>query len=216
MKKLIIYFFLLINIISASAVSIADFSVQYKNGKYFNFYDNPAVLFEVLNEKNTLDEIGIGNSNSYNFKECDINVFSRKFGPEILSKNEIRYLEEDFNVKNPDLYYAINYFEAYKNFSTIRGVTIGDDITKVLEKYPEAVLYKNNRKYKWNVSDCYHVKKIKKSKNLSKIGYVLIETANWQYNRSWEVDEPLHYELVFVIKDSKVKSIVMQCVLDAM
>ena len=39
--------------------------------------------------------------------------------------------------------------------------------------------------------------------------------TNWQYNRSFETDWPVHYELVFVIKDFKVKSIEMLCILDA-
>ena len=79
----------------------------------------------------------------------------------------------------------------------------------------EAHYNKNNGKYKWEDSDCYYETKIKNRKKLTDIGYVLIEMANFQYNRSWEKDFPMHYELVFVIKDCKVKSIVMQYVLDA-
>lgn len=216
MKKIIIFLFLLISILPIFAVSITDFSVQYKNGKYYNFYDNPSFLFELLNEKNNLNEIGIRGSKEYSFESCMFHILSREFLRGRISSDNLYQAENDFLIAQPNHYYSVDYFEAFKNFKTIRNVEIGDDINKVLDKYPEAVLYKNNGKYKWELSDCYHEKKLKKSKNLSEIGYVLLKTANWQYNRSWEMDFVMHYELVFVIKDSKVKSIVMQIVLDAM
>ena len=215
-KNYIILFFLMI-LSPLFSLSVGDFTVKYeKNGKLYNFYDDPTKLFQLLGEKNTLDEIGIGYSYHYNFKDCSFNVLSRKFREGIITENEVEYLKREFHVNDIDKYYNIDYFEAFQNFTTIRGVSIGDNIERVLEKYSEAVLYKDNGKYKWEVSDCYYETKIKKTNKLSDIGYVLLESANWQYNRSSETDFPMHYELVFVIKDCKVKSIVMQYVLDAL
>lgn len=215
MLKIILFWVCLLNAYQLFSISIADFTVKYqKNEKYYNFYDDPALLFETLNKKNNLDLIKTGDNLEYKFDDCFFTVFSLEF--DNISQGILYQIQDQYNVINPNHYYCINYFEAYENFSTIRGIAIGDDVKKVLETYPEAVLYKNNGKYKWELSDCYHESKITKTKKISEIGYVLLETAYWQYNRSFEVDWPVHYELVFVIKDSIVKSIVMQCIIDAM
>ena len=215
MKK-IVYSLIFINLFQLFALSISDFSLKYeKNNKYYNFYDDPAILFDIFKQKNTLEDIGIGYSKDYSFTDCFFTVLSREFEKGFIDDFTLNQLEHEFKVKNPNCYYEIYYFEAYSNFSTIRGISIGDDINKVIEKYPESVLYKNNNRYKWEKADCYFETKIKKPKKLSDIGYIVLESANWQYNRSFDVDCPMHYELVFVIKDCKVKSIVMQYVLDA-
>lgn len=216
MKKIAIFIFLLLILLPVFSVSITDFSVQYKNGKYYNFYDNPSLLFELLNENNDLYEIETGDSKEYKFEDCSFYILSREFSRIKISSGTLYQAENDFHISQPNHYYNVSYFEASKDFKTIRGINIGDEISEVIKKYPEATLYKNNGKYKWELSDCYHEAKIKNSKKMSEIGYVLIETANWQYNRSWEVSAPMHYELVFVIKDCKVKSIVMQYIIDAM
>ena len=141
MKKLFILIFFF-GSTTLHSFSVGDFTVKYeKNGNYFNFYDNPDLLFQIINEKNTLENIGTGYSEDYNFKNCSFSVLSREFNPGEVSPGTLHQLQNDFNVKNPNSYYNIRYFEAYKDFSTIRGVGIGDDIKKVLDIYPEAVLY---------------------------------------------------------------------------
>lgn len=194
----------------SQSVSIADFSLQYKkNGRYYNYYDNPARLFEILGEEFKF------NSTTCKFDSCFFHIRSRNFEVVKIDVGLLRQVEDDFGIKEPNYYYAVDYLEIYKDFKTIREIGIGDDIKDVIKKYPEATLYKNNKKYKWEACDCYSEKKIENTKKLSDIGYVLLETANWQYNRSYEVDLAMHYELVFIIKDNKVKSIVMQFVNDA-
>ena len=212
MKKIIFCIFAFI-VSPLFSISISDFSLLYKNNKYFNLYDNPEILFEVLGVTNSLSTIETGDSKTYEFDNCKFKIFSLEF--ETVHEGILYQLETQYNIKNPNHYYSLDYFEVYRDFKTVRGISIGSDIREVLKKYPEAVLYKNNRKYKWEVSDCYWEEKIDNPKKNSDIGYVLLEIANWQYNRSWETDWPMHYELVFIIKDCKVNSIVMQTVLDA-
>ena len=217
MLKKIFFLVCILNTYQLFSISIADFTVKYqKNGKYFNFYDDPALLFELLDEQNYLADSYDDDSYDFQFKDCIFTILSHHFEQIQISPGTLKQAENDFGIKNPNHYNKIYRFEALRKFSTIRGVEIGTNIRKVLENYPDAVLYKNNEKYKWEKSDCFHEEKLQKNSKISDIGYVLLEKSNWQYNRVSEVNAPMHYELVFVIKDCKVKSIVMQYVLDAM
>ncbi len=216
MKKKFCILFILLFKLSLFAISIADFSLQYqKNGRFYNFYDNPSELFDLLGNGEVLDKLKIGDSRDYYFDICSFSVLCREFDEGTVSSGQLYQLEHEFKVKSPKQYYNIMYLEVYKDFKTIRGIGIDDNINDVLEKYPEAKLFKNNRKYKWEESDCYYEEQIDRDSNISDIGYILLSLTNWQYNRSFETDWPVHYELVFVIKDFKVKSIEMLCILDA-
>ena len=104
MKKGIMFTIVIGFCLSVYSISIADFTVQYaKNGRFYNFYDNPAELFDILGEENTLEEIGIGYSEEYNYEDCFFSILSREFGNGTvsISPGTLDQIEREFLVKNP-------------------------------------------------------------------------------------------------------------------
>lgn len=117
MKKIFICLFLTFLRMSVYSISIADFTVQYeKNGKFYNFYDNPSILFDLLGEENKLETLPMDDDDEYKFDSCFFSVFSRKFRSGWFSSNHLYYYEHVIGLKNPNHYYGVNYFEANKDF----------------------------------------------------------------------------------------------------
>lgn len=223
MKKFFLVLFLCLLPFDFFSQSIGEYTlVHIPSGKIFNIYDSAELFFDYVNENIDLSKIQLTN-NGGNIKS-GLETYKGKFWEITVQRIEYKMKEGEKNwmllngAQHPETDFNVLSLKVSKDFMTVRGVKIGDDLKTIMEKYPEIKGYKkvlqdfDNEELKENLIDLLGT-----TNSVSKVKCFILKEHFFRLERG-EVSKPsFHYFLVFNLdKKQKISEIKIIIIPDGM